>query len=232
MKLWRLADPRDFRFAEVGGRGTWVATEETEEGVCPSCGASRQQRVQPLVIEWLRGPAELGDFTWAGRSPVVVDRAFAELSESFSGFESGPVAAVNERKRFSVKQQRDRGLSLPELDPPLHELWVTTRVHLDAQRSTVDHENHCEVCGCDRWRVHGVERWDSQYDREKKKLVRVRTERVPNSGIYLHETDLGGADIFRVVETPVSVFCTDRVRAMIEREKFSNVSFLEMGEIL
>lgn len=81
-----------------------------------------------------------------------------------------------------------------------------------------------------RWELFGVERWDSYYDQEKGELIRAKTERLPAAGVFVRESDLVGADIFGVYEFPAGVFCTDRVRELIEQENFSNVSFLEMGE--
>jgi hypothetical protein len=38
--------------------------------------------------------------------------------------------------------------------------------------------------------------------------------------------------IFRVAEFPGWILCTDEVKQLIESHGFTNVSFLEMGEVL
>lgn len=225
MKLWRLSDPRGHEFAEAGLRGTW---SNANDGPCPECTASRQMREKPLVLAWQPGANEVGDFTWPGLGSdiVVAGRVLGLLQDHLSGFEAGPVE-MTEDPNVSKRAKR---VLLPYKGPELHELWVTRWVHLDPVRSSVELENRCGTCGAERWEVYGVERWDSHFDPERKQLVRVKTERLPSAGILVSETDLAGDAIFRVHELPGWVFCTELVRELVEKEQFSNVSFLEMGD--
>lgn len=77
------------------------------------------------------------------------------------------------------------------------------------------------------WYVAGAEEFDDRYDPERRELEVVRLPRVPNAGIYVARSDLGGADIFRVRQCPAWVLCTDAVRDVIREARFSNVDFLE-----
>lgn len=229
MRLWRFSDPSDDRFASAGRRGSW--TEAAASGLCPECGDSQQVRVKPLILEWDPGSDRVGDFTWPGfgSEVVVVDRVLDVLRKHFEGFEPGPVEMVQDRKLKPGKRRKPR-VWLPYEGPPLHELWVTTWVHMDRNRSSAELERRCGTCGTEAWELYGVERWDSHFDRERMELVRTKTDRLPGAGVFISEVDLAGADIFRVREFPAAVFCTDAVRALIDKESFSNVSFLEMGE--
>lgn len=222
--LWRFSDPVDHRFAAAGRRGSWTKSE----GVCPECGDSRQLRVQPLIMVWEPGSDLVGDFVWPLNTVVVTDQVLQVLQEHFSGFEAGPVEMIEDTGKRPKRGKPQ--VRLPYEGPPLHELWVTASVHLDRERSNVEFERQCGTCGREFWNVFGVERWDSHFDRDCGHLVRTKTERLPNQGIFVSDADLQGADIFRVAELPAWVFCTDAVRQLIEKEGFSNCSFLEMGD--
>lgn len=227
MRLWRFSDPRDDRYARAGRRGSWT---DDSEGTCPSCSASRQVRSQPLLLAWEPGSDKIGDFSWAGfdSEVVVIDPVLEEL-RSFAGFEPAAVEVVEDADAGKTRGKR---VAFPYRGPLLHELWVTTSVGLDRDRSSAELEHACSTCGAERWELYGVERWDSHFDHELKKLVRTKTERLPNAGVFVHETELDGADLFRVREFPAWIFCTDRVREIIEKADFSNVSFLEMGDTI
>ena len=101
---------------------------------------------------------------------------------------------------------------------------------MDRHSSSAELEHACSTCGADRWELYGVERWDSDFDHESQQLVRTKTERLPNAGMFVREAELDGNDVFRVREFPAWAFCTDRVRAVVAKAGFSNVWFLEMGE--
>lgn len=183
-----------------------------------------------MVIAWEPGSDEIGDFTWPGfdSEVVVTDAVLDELRPS-SGFDPGPVEVVEDA---DASKKRGKRVEVPYRGPSLHELWVTVSVSLDRDRSSAELEHACPTCGAERWELYGVERWDSHFDQELKELVRTKTERLPNAGVFVRESELAGADVFRVREFPAWVFCTDSVRKAVEKAGFSNVSFLEMGETI
>ena len=179
------------------------------------------------MMVWEPGSDVVGDFTWPGfDSEVVATDTVLEVLDQFEGFEPGPLEIVEDPDA----PKRGKRVQLPYEGPPLHELWVTTVVGMDRGRSSAELEHACLECGAERWELYGVERWDSHFDQDLKRLVRFKTDRLPDAGIYVSEADLAGAGIFRVEEFAAWVFCTDPVRELIEKEGFSNVSFLEMGE--
>jgi hypothetical protein len=177
---------------------------------------------------WKPGSDEVGDFTWPGfDNEVVITEDVVEGLREFEGFEPGPVEMVEE-----PDAKNRRRVSLPYDGPRLFELWVTARVGMDRERSSAELEHVCAECNAERWELYGVERWDSHFDQELGRLVRLKTDRLAEAGVYVREADLCGASVFRVAEFPAWIFCTDQVRMVIEKEGYSNVSFLEMGEIL
>jgi hypothetical protein len=231
MRLWRFTSPVDDTFAEGGQRGSWSAPAGGR--VCPECSSSRQSRIQPLLLAWLPGSDLVGDFTWCGLAGevAVTERVVAALRGHCHGFEPGAVEMVEDNEASASRRGKPR-VRLPYSGPALHELWVTTWVHLDRDGSSVELERTCGTCHTEFWEVFGVERWDSHYDPERRRLVRTKTERLPKAGVFVQNAELAGASIFRVHEFPGWVFCTDVARALIQKEGFTNVAFLEMGETL
>lgn len=225
MTIWRFTSPKDERYAAAGRRGAWT---DADTGTCPECSASRQTRAKPLILVWEPGSVLVGDFVWVGFGSEVVaaDRVFAALEPSFAGFERGPIEMIDEPDLARGGQPR---VGLPYEGPALYELWTTAWVSADVERSTIRLERLCGTCGTEFWEVDGVERWDSTFDPEKRKVVRTRIGRDPQSGLCVPRVELGGADVFRIAQFPGWVFCTDAVRDLVRERHFTNVDFLEMG---
>ena len=97
---------------------------------------------------------------------------------------------------------------LPYEGPPLWDLWVTALCHLDLERSGVTLEKECSTCGTKFYKGPPF---------EERHLV-------------VNPASWGGEDIFRI-EQSGWVFCTERAKEFIEQAGFTNVSFLEDGEI-
>lgn len=227
MRIWRLASTDDHLFAEAGCRGTWTQGE----GLCKECTASSHQRVQPLIVAWEPGSNVVGDFTLTGfASDVMIAATAAEiLDQATTGFELGPVEMIDDPP--SRKPRRGRPfVALPYEGPRVHDLWITTLVDVDRDRSTVELERRCSTCGTESWVVSGIEHWENAWDGERKELIRTLLERVPGAGLWIRESELKGAGIFRVRQFPAWALCTDPVRELIERHNLTNVAFLEIGD--
>lgn len=227
MNIWRFTDPRNDGYASAGRRGSWT---DADGGTCSGCSASRQERVRPLLMVWEPGSDVVGDFVWPGfGSEVVVTNPVLDvLSPRFTGFTVGPVHVVDESGLVTRSGPR---VSLPYSGPPLHELWTTTWADADRQRSTLELERTCAICGTEFWHVDGVEHWNSRFDASEGRLVRNRVGRVAGRGVYVSADQLDGADIFRVRQLPGWVMCTDSVRDVIRERGFSNVDLLQLGEL-
>lgn len=233
MRIFRFSDPLDPGFAQAGRLGTWYP--DPSPGVCPECGASRQKRVPPLIIEWLPGSDVVGDFVWPGGEVVVSERVRTALEARFYGFEFKRVEMWQDPSlkppRRTTKRIKPR-VWLPYERPPLYDLWITTWTHADLEHSSLRLINDCPVCGYRAYVVEGIEERKSRWEPTQKDLVDIHTPRGQGQGIYLHQKDLQGADIFRLHELPKWILCTERVKVLIEEKRLTNVSFLEVGETL
>jgi hypothetical protein len=215
MKLWRFTGPNDFRYARAGRQGgTWQEAEPW-------------RRERPLVIEWLPGSDLIGDFTWPGLDTdiVVTDRVGTAMKEAgVTGLELAPVEMVETSKQ-SKRMSRKKQVKLPYTGPQLWDLQVTERAQLDQKRSTITVKQDGAE---ERFEVTGVERRGAVWDRQRMELMKVWHPRMEGQGLFVW-TRTG---IFRVPEFPAWVFCTDGVKKLIEEHRFTNVSFLEMGDVL
>lgn len=212
MELYHFVDPQDLRFARAGRRGTWFPTPGP--GVCPECRRSRQERVPPLIIEWLPGSDEVGDFTWPGFNDeiVVTQRVREALECNFRGFEFHPIKIYQDpklRRPERVTKTTTPRVWLPYEGLPLWDLRPIAWCDLDHVASRVRLEKVCSTCGRPKYSVPPFD--------ERHLVVNRSTWR--------------GEDIFQIREYAGWVFCTDKVKGFIESLGFTNVGFILDGDI-
>lgn len=213
MKMWRFSDPCNYAFARASRRGTWHGKPA--------------QRVKPLIIEWEPGSDKVGDFTWPGfDSDIVITQTVADALTALPvhGFELGEVVMQenSEREKRTTKEPIVR---LPYQGLPLFDLWVTSIVPCDLVRSTIDKVESTD--GSPQWQIRGVQRVDYSWNAHSHTLEKVVHHRESGCGLFVR----AAPGIFRVREFPGWVFCSDETKLLIEAHRFSNVLFLEMGEI-
>ena len=214
MKLWRFSDPGGSRFARASRRGSW-------EG-------SPARRVRPLVIEWEPDSKIIGDFTWPGfDSDIIVTGTVATKAQQagISGFELGPIEMV-ENSEPAKRRSKKPTVKLPYSGPQLWDLWVTAWTRVDRDRSTVREVERED--GTEHLEAVGVERREMTWDQQRMELVTVLQPRLEGQGLVVPAIQ----GIFRVKEFPAWIFCTDDVKRLVEERGFTNVSFLEMGDVL
>lgn len=220
MRIWRLDHPRDPVFAQASLIG--------------ERSYSRGKRIQPLVIEWEPDSDVIGDFTWTfiGTAIAVTERVGKALLERFGGFELGPVEMIQNprlKRPTRITRRTKPRVWLPYEGPPLYELWVTAWVNADLDRSSLTIERDPRT-GVTSYHLTGGEDMESRRDRRTGMFVSTRVPREPGKGLYVAEQEFKGADIFRMVQMPGCVSCTDAVRDFILANKYTNVDFFEMGE--
>lgn len=214
MKLWRLSDPGNYEYARASRRGSWAG--------------SPSRRVRPLIIEWEPDSEVVGDFTWPGfDSEIIITGAVAKVLQAAEvpGFELGPVQ-MEENAEPAKRRSKKPRVQLPYAGPPLWDLWVMAWTRADRDRSTINEvkgEN-----GSVDFELIGVEKTESSWDQQRLELVRTMHPRVEGEGLFVPSI----RGFFRVEEFPAWVFCTDNVKQLVEEHGFTNVSFVEMGDLL
>lgn len=216
MKIWKLSEPFDYRFARAGRTGgTWQDGEYRE-------------RRRPLTIEWEPDSDVVGDFTWPGLNTdiVVADSVGKALSNAnVPGFELRQLN-MQENSERSKRRSKKPMVKLPYHGPQLWDFWVTAWTRLDRERSTVTEERRPD--GSSTYTVSGVQHEEIAWDEQRMELVKRMLPRVEGDGIFVPPI----RGLFRVEEVPAWVFCTDDVKRLIEEHGFTNVCFIEMGDTL
>jgi len=234
VKIWRMQDPRDPKYAVAAWRGAWSVSDGK---LCPECTASTQHRIQPIVIEWEPGSELIGDFTCAGICDgfIVKKSVGDELSRSFRGFELGSVRMIQHsklRRPVRVTKRTKPRIWLPYEGPELCELWIPLMVPIDRARSTCHVAMRCSTCGRERYTVEGCERTEGHWDKHRRRYLSDRYPREPGKGAFVQMQHLHGAGIFRIRELRGWVFCTDDVKYLVEERQYTNISFLECGDVV
>jgi hypothetical protein len=103
-------------------------------------------------------------------------------------------------------------------------------VPLNFVTSSVRETNRCGTCAARRYDIEGIEETTLDLNDDFSAVTRTRTPRKPGKGFYVHERELEGAGIFRLIELPTMVLCIDPVKQFIEAQGFTNIAFLEYGE--
>lgn len=233
MKIYALKEPSaylDVDCAEVGPIG--------ELGYI-SCNICNYRigfpKPEVRVLEWLEDSNIVCDFTWPARlfaEVFVQGRVRAALSSE--PIEWIPVQWYQDPKLKRPKRPRKGSKKLvwlPYEGPPIYGLWATTWVHADLSRSSLQLVHECPACGWKAYKLEGIEEKSSRWDNVKKDLVPVHVPRSPGKGIFIHEADLKGVNVFRIYEWGRLV-CTERLKNIIEQNGFTNIEFVEAGDVL
>lgn len=211
MKLYHFSEPQDYRFARAGRLGTWAPDPAW---TCPECGLHNQERVYPLILEWLSGSDQVGDFTWPGLDDelVVTQRVREAFEGAFRGveFRDFEMSQPPKLKRPEQTTRRTKPrVWLPYEGPPLWDMQATAWCGLIHERSGVRLEKVCSTC--DRPQYSWPE--DAEHF------------------MVLDPATWGGEDIFQIRECPRWIFCTERVKELVEANGFTNAGFALDGEI-
>lgn len=216
MKIYQFADPKRYQFARASRRGTWSNDKPSK-------------RIRPLIIEWEPGSDTFGDFIWPGFNTdvVVVEKVGKTLVEIFDGFDLGPVEFFQDpkvKKPIKISKATKKRIWLPYNGPTLYDLWTTSWIHLDLDRSTVEKNEE------GNYNLLNAEYWDNKWDSISGELLWFHVPRVEGMGIIIQSSNISDCDVFRIHELHGPIFCKEQVKIYIEEQGFTNVSFLEVGE--
>ncbi|ASV05835.1 hypothetical protein B2G47_07165 [Leptospira interrogans serovar Canicola] len=215
-KLYRFTEP----FNDLYAKASRINYEYPEP--------QDSKRIKPLVFIWESGSDLIGDFTWPGFDDnIIITERVCDFfySEKILGFEPAPVEILEN----NLKRKKIKYVNMPYRGPRLFDLWVTTWVHFNIQYSTVDRFQDEDGF---YYKVNGIVKNESLWDSQTMELKKVKISRISRKGIFVHKNDLHGSNIFGILEFPEWIFCTEKMKRLIELNSFTNVSFLEMGNLL
>jgi hypothetical protein len=226
MKFFFFNNPRDYRFAWASLREPWRLLERDEAG-----------RPETAQMQWEADSEVVGDFIWwAACSDVVVKRSLAEeLLKQFSGFELGPIAMFQDPKFDKLKRKpRKPRILLPYTGPELVYLAATAVVPVDMEHTSSSIE-WVERDGVQFPRLLPVfEHYETRFENFRP-AGEIHVPRESGKGAFVHAADVGGASIFQLSiadQQCPQMCCTEPVKDFIEQQGWTNVRFLEVGDVL
>lgn len=229
--IWRLAGVLSSDYAECLHR----SPPEVLVRPCAGClQGAKLRTIYPIVIEWSPGSNLIGDFTWPGSGRSVVKaNVFETISSKFSMVRAEVVEMFQDPK-LKVPKNKKRAkprIWLPYDGPSLVELIPTYVVNAHANTSWVV-AFRCDVCGSEMKRLDGYEQKEHRWDQRKQDLVPFFVPREPGKGVFVRQEQIVQHPIFFVEKLLPWIFCTDEFKHLIEDQGFSNIDFLEYGEVI
>lgn len=213
------------------------------KGKCPSCGKSFPGtcRIQPTLIEWMEwvnddcAVDQTGDFLWADTALLARAEVAHDIFTEFTSIDLFEVFIIDDPSALDSQYpySRQRGLPRRSATSSFFELRPKVKVGFDRERTTRV-EDSCSTCRRTFVQPMGWEEYLPIYDRDLKEVVTHHTHRAVNTGLFISREQIGDADWFRVDALGGLGnfnFCTDRAKDFITSRAYSNIRFLEVGEI-
>ena len=224
--IWQLAAPReDLRFARPLRVGTWSSGT-----LCSVCGASTEERVPPLVLEWdLKG--EFGDFSW----PAFNDEIVVKKNTFYLLKTTAPYLKFEQLKLIIApgveRVGPDTINGVAKLEAQLVNLLVDVEVEADLDFSSIEVEQPCEGCGRQGYFVSGIEYDDfiSTPGTEEWGLRKVPRE--PGKGLFVKRENVASSPIFKITQFSGSFYCLSEFKDFVVSKKLNNIKFREVGEL-
>lgn len=146
---------------------------------------------------------------------------------------AGPIEMVQDPKlkRPQNTRRAKPRVWLPYEGPPLVELVVEHYVHVRPE-TTTEVTSKCGVCGRESRDLVGLEVKQHLWSQKIMDLVPHHVPRVSGQGLFVARADVAKAGLFRTHQFSAAIFCTDEIKVMLEEAKFTNLDFLECGDII
>jgi len=214
MKLWNLDVPLGSMYAQL--QSIYTPPEEIH---CETCNRSKNSE---LVVEWEDGSDLIGDFIACGARIVAKKKIVDDITKNFKGVFKRKIHYFDHPQLYKKKSKKIRKrIWLPYEGPELCEIDVVKEVDLH-ESSTVVIDEICSKCGGIIYGgINGVEINDSSHS----------IPRISGKGLFVDADELDGYDIFKIKYTWI-ILCTDNFKTFVESNCYTNVQFLEYGEII
>jgi hypothetical protein len=210
MDLYRLERPASAPLEDAPyALGTWIPA--TPGGRCLECYATNKGVGPPLILGWESVPEQIPDFVWPldGGTVAVRERVRdAFVQAAITGVEFSPIETALTAPRLIGSTPRR---FVDYTGPPLWLLQPTALYQSDPERSNVRLKWRCSTCR------------NGFYDLPIGRGTRY---------VVLDRSTWHGEDIVRIDPYQSWVFCTERVKAVVEQHQFTQCDFLLEGEIL
>jgi hypothetical protein len=170
-----------------------------------------------LKIALEKPEKRMPDLMWAGPRVVVSTRAM-ECLMGIRGAGFFPVTIQQRPREYHATQ--------------LYELWVAKWVSADQKLSTLVVNTEFSRPDAIWYDITGAEEKQMYWDATAMREVVIRKRRDPGKGIIINDSEADGCDIFHVKQTGAGLYCTDKVRMLVDQCKLTNVDMMEVGDIV
>lgn len=184
---------------------------------CP-LGTVNRRRRRPARLNYVGGP--VGDFMDAIDFLVARREVAEELALSFTEIRPSPIV-VNGPKRGEAVRYKG---------PEMLELRLAFVVPYNPGISSLRMRSCCTGCRRVSYEVEGMELRPREVKIDDRWVMVDREPRQPGQGVIVFEQDLDGRDFFTFGDW--LQLCTERAKRFIEERGWTNVSFIEYGEVV
>lgn len=175
------------------------------------------ERIRVTWNDYLSKGNLVPDFLYS--SYVICKREIAmELKQKFKSLEIGELEWHKNPKEIVAKDIR-RLKWLPKEEVDLVHIYSKINIPILPQSTVIISKGN-----------DGKD-WIKDYIGEETLFGTKHTPRELGKGIFIDKRELGGYDFFRI-EKSTFLLCTENVKEYIEKRGFSNVLFLEVGDII
>ena len=151
---------------------------------------------------------------------LATEKVVSELISNFKGLEAREVIIASSGEYGAADYNGE----------PIRELWCRNKVSWNPGASSLLLRKRCEVCGRAAYDVLGIEEPPHEEKIGDRWQMVPRRPREPGAGVILPSSVVRGDDFFDYGNN--FHMCVQRAKDFIEERGWTNISFLEYGEIV
>ena len=151
---------------------------------------------------------------------LVREDAGLELAAAFEGIDLLDVVIEPPKQKVAATYD----------GPPVKEVWMPLKVPFNPDRSTLELVRSCDKCGRQEFKFLGIEESPHEEKVGDRWEMVARRPRKPGMGVILPRSAIGKNDFFDYGNN--FHMCTQRAKKYIEANKWTNIEFLEYGEVV
>jgi hypothetical protein len=185
---------------------------------CPNCHVTSDIPVEPYQMQWIEGSEVIGDF--AGSSQYCWDLLVQQKVVDYftqNNYFANYKDVVFVPNSFRKKKSKYPIVPYPYVGPPFYVVLPRYGVHLNDEKSQIDREISCSVCGCvhyNTWKTNDF--W---------------------SNLIIDEEEWNGLKMFGIfefgkfLEPSCGVFLSEEGYDLLKKQGFTNWQCKEVGRI-
>jgi hypothetical protein len=178
-----------------------------------------------FIFEWKVGKDKVGDCVnpWGGSEIIIRKKLGLDIAQKFEGIKIIPAEALGAPRKKGAHKKIADPIEFVGLRPT-H--WVS----YDEKLSTVEMRER--FSGIMLPTIIGAQVMEPDYKAYPVTRVPIESPRIQDKGLFVYANDVAGFEIFRLMQFPGMLACTDKFRDFLLLRQVNNMIFLEIGDIL